>query len=255
LHRDEVAKARKRGSVARILVVDDGSGFRDQLRDYLRHDAQEVMFTPRSQALNEAFNASFDVIVVVVVDREPSECSFIRRIRSRHINAQVLLIASDQHEREIAAGLNCGADGYLIAPLSPAVLQAKVRSLLRRSRSAATRVLRVGSLTLNLSTREASLGGRSVRFSEREFDVLRALASQPNAPINKEHLLEVAWGHRQAVSLNVVEVYIGYVRRRLGKIGAETFVVTRRGHGYELRAVTASSEVSGSMLNGGSGCP
>jgi DNA-binding response OmpR family regulator len=152
--------------------------------------------------------------------------------------------------------LESGADGYLVTPISPLVLRAQIRALLRRGtlvnrdEIAERQVLRLGSLTVDLLAKQASVGARSVEFSKREFALLRVLANHPHTPLSKEELLQMAWGDRRDITLNAVEVYIGYLRKRLRAVGASQCIETCRGQGYQLNAPMLSDDNRTSLPNG-----
>jgi DNA-binding response OmpR family regulator len=151
----------------------------------------------------------------------------------------VLLISAKDGEVDQADGLDLGADGYLVKPFSFMVLVAQVKALLRRreaERGQSGRRLRLGELMVDPATKQVSWSGRPVELSPREFAVLYALASRPDTVLSKDELLRLAWGGEQAASRNAVEVYVGYLRRKLQAVGAGHLLRTVRGHGYRVGA-------------------
>jgi len=129
-------------------------------------------------------------------------------------------------------GLELGADDYLAKPFAFTELLARVRARLRPWSAAGAGVLRAGDLYLDLMTREVSAAGRMVSLSDREFSLLRAFVSHPRRVLSRRELLAMAWDMDFDPRTNLVDVYVGYLRRKLG----ETFIETVRGAGYRLRA-------------------
>jgi DNA-binding response OmpR family regulator len=132
-----------------------------------------------------------------------------------------------------ADGLDLGADGYLVKPFSFVVLVAQVRAVLRRSTTDSARgPLRIGALVVDRAIREVRWREEPVAFSPREFALLEVLVGRAGTVVTKDELLRAVWGDEQAATRNVVEVYVGYVRRKLEAVGAGALVRTVRGHGY-----------------------
>src|SRR5690606_2168379 len=131
------------------------------------------------------------------------------------------------------AGLNAGADDYLVKPFSFVELVARVRALFRRREGLAARELRVGELTLDRVRRRACRGEASVELSTREFQLLEHLMRHPGQPQTQALLAEQVWGHHFDTGTNVIDVYVNYVRRKLRELGL-TPVETLRGIGYLL---------------------
>jgi DNA-binding response OmpR family regulator len=160
----------------------------------------------------------------------------------------VLLLSAKDGEVDQADGLDLGADGYLVKPFSFVVLVAQVRAMLRRSAaSGADRRLRLGELVIDRGAREVRFAGEIIGLSPREFAVLDALASRTGSVVTKDELLRMVWGDEQAATRNAVEVYVGYLRRKLELAGAGGIVRTVRGHGY----LASSSDIDAVIDNAG----
>jgi len=179
----------------------------------------------------------FDVVLLDVMLPGMSGYRVLERMREQDVTTPVLLISAKSGEVDQADGLDLGADGYLVKPFSFLVLVAQVRALLRRRDNASQQAcLRVGALEIDRSNREVHWDGQPVTLSPREFGLLVALASHPESVVPKDDLLRMVWGEEQFVTRNVVEVYVGYLRRKLTAVGAGELVQTVRGQGYRVCA-------------------
>ena len=159
----------------------------------------------------------------------------LERLRAAGIDTPVLLLSAKDGEFDQADGLDLGADGYLVKPFAFVVLVAQLKALLRRRDAALGRTgqrVRLGALVVDPVARAVSWDGAAVELSPREFALLHALASRPDTAVSKDDLLRLVWGDEQAATRNVVEVYVGYVRRKLDAVGAGHVLRTVRGYGY-----------------------
>jgi len=159
-----------------------------------------------------------------------------RRLREAGERVPILMLTARDTVSDRVAGLEAGADDYLVKPFSTAELVARIRALLRRHRDrtpAATR--RLGDLVLDSGTREVTRDGRAVHLTRREFDLLALLLDNAGAVMPRERLLTDAWGFESAVETNAVDVYVGYLRRKLEEGGEPRVIHTVRGVGYVLR--------------------
>ncbi|MDA3626276.1 response regulator transcription factor [Saccharopolyspora sp. WRP15-2] len=227
--------------VPRVLVVDDEPGIRAALQRGLSAEGMEVTAAADgTEALRLAHTGAFDVLVLDVVLPGLSGYRVLERLRAQDVTIPVLLISEKNGEVDQADGLDLGADGYLVKPFSFLVLAAQVRALLRRRDTAGRQMcLRVGELEIDRAGREVRWAGQSISLSPREYGLLVALASHPDAVVPKDDLLRMVWGEEQLVTRNVVEVYIGYLRRKLAAAGADAMVQTVRGQGYRVCAQPA----------------
>ncbi|MDD7938816.1 response regulator transcription factor [Actinomycetospora lutea] len=216
----------------RVLVVDDEPGVREALTRGLAAEGMEVHAVADGHAgLREAATGAYDAVVLDIMLPGLSGYRVLETLRSEGIATPVLLLSAKDGEVDQADGLDLGADGYLVKPFSFVVLVAQLRAMLRRSGRPMARVER-GALRLDPAARSATWEGRDVELSEREFAVLYALAVHP--VLTKDELLTAVWGGGGSASRNVVEVYVGYLRRKLAAVGAADLVRTERGRGYRL---------------------
>ncbi|MBB4674044.1 response regulator transcription factor [Crossiella cryophila] len=220
---------------ARVLVVDDEPGVRRALERGLRAEGMEVVTAADGNSgLRAALTGSFDVVLLDIMLPGLSGYRVLERLRAEGVRTPVLMISAKDGEVDQADGLDLGADGYLVKPFSFVVLVAQVKALLRRSGAdnGPRDVLRLGELIVDRAVREVSWAGAPVALSPREFAVLATLAGRPGVVVSKDELLRAAWGDEQAATRNAVEVYVGYLRRKLEAVGAGHLVRTVRGHGY-----------------------
>ncbi|MEU0885943.1 response regulator transcription factor [Lentzea sp. NPDC005914] len=216
----------------RVLVVDDEVGVRRALERGLAAEGMEVVTAADGPtALRVALTGAFDVVLLDIMLPGLSGYRVLQRMRADGVRTPVLMVSAKDGEVDQADGLDLGADGYLVKPFSFVVLVAQVRALLRRG-GGARRKLTLGHLVIDRGLREVSWAGQDVSLSPREYAVLDVLASRAGSVVTKDELLRTVWGDEQAATRNAVEVYVGYLRRKLEAVGAGEVVRTIRGHGY-----------------------
>lgn len=224
------------GMRPQILVVDDEPGVRKALDRGLRAEGMDVTVAADGPtALRLGRTGSFDAILLDIMIPGLSGYRVLQELRSAGVTTPVLFVSAKDGEVDQADGLDLGADGYLVKPFSFVVLLAQLRALLRRAAAGTTRgTLRLGPLTIDRGARTVRYDGVDVPLSPREYALLATLASRAGTVWTKQELLTEVWGDEQAATRNVVEVYVGYLRRKLAAVGAEHLVRTVRGHGYQV---------------------
>jgi DNA-binding response OmpR family regulator len=222
--------------VARVLVVDDEPGIRTAVARGLAAEGMEVEAVgDGNSALQAGLTGGFDAIVLDIILPGLSGYRVLERLRAAGVDTPVLLLSAKDGEFDQADGLDLGADGYLVKPFAFVVLVAQLKALLRRRDAALGRTgqrVRLGALIVDPVARSVSWDGAAIELSPREFGLLHALASRPDTAVSKDDLLRLVWGDEQAATRNVVEVYVGYVRRKLDAVGAGHVLRTVRGYGY-----------------------
>lgn len=216
----------------RLLIVDDEERMATALAKGFRHAgfSVEVAYDGGS-ALERATESPFDAIVLDIMLPVLSGYEVIRRLRASQIWTPILVVSAKDGEYDEADGLDLGADDYLTKPFSFVVLLAHLRALLRRGATPRPAVLSAGDLTLDPQGHTVTRAGESVLLTSREFAMLEYLMRRPGQIVSKTELLEHVWAS-QDTDANAVEVYAGYLRRKLGRDAVRTI----RGVGYTLRA-------------------
>lgn len=182
-------------------------------------------------ALELGAGGTFDLLLLDIMLPGLSGYRVLERLRAEGVRTPVLLVSAKDGDYDQADGLDLGADGYVVKPFSFVVLAAQVKAVLRRSGGAA-KLLRVGALELDRGGRAVRFAGDAVPLSPREFAVLDVLMGRAGTVVTKDELLDAVWGDAQAATRNAVEVYVGYLRRKLDAAGAGALLRTVRGHGY-----------------------
>jgi len=230
----------------RVLVVEDEPGMRKAVHRGLRAEGMEVMTAPDGvSGLHLARTGSFDVILLDIMLPGLSGYRVLEQLREQGVRTPVLLVSAKDGEVDQADGLDLGADGYLVKPFSFVVLVAQVRALLRRNSAEGVRAqLRIGPLLVDRATRQVYWHEELIPLSPREFGLLEVLSQRMGTVVTKDELLRAVWGDEQAATRNVVEVYVGYVRRKLEAAGAGMLLRTVRGHGYSVSDAQLDDVVS-----------
>lgn len=221
----------------RVLVAEDDSAVRSAVTKVLELEGHEV--TPVSDgnaALEEILTKPPHAVVMDVMMPFLDGLSVCRELRRRGNKTPVLLLTARHEIGDRVAGLDAGADDYLVKPFAVDELLARVRALLRRHTSAvATSVLSVGDLTLDADRREVTRGSRSIDLTKTEFDLLHLLMEQQEIVLSRDYLYEHIWGFNFETNSKSLDVYIGYLRRKI-EVGDESKLLhTVRGVGYVVR--------------------
>ena len=220
----------------RILVVDDDLAVRRSIDRALRLEGYDVTTVGSGgEALESLSLHSPDALVLDLQLPDLDGLQVCRRMRNAGDDTPVLMLTARQEIDDRVQGLDAGADDYLIKPFALAELLARLRALLRRRFEGEGGLLRVGELTLDLSSREGQRGSRSFTLTRIEFDLLEMFMRHPRQVLTRELLLHQVWGFDFDSGTNSLAVYVGYLRRKLEEGGEPRCIHTVRGVGYVLR--------------------
>lgn len=222
----------------RLLIVEDDPHVRRVLADALRSDGFDIETVSEGQAALAALGTEPPELMVLdltLPDRDGFEVC--RECRERVSALPILIVTARDDVEDRVAAFDCGADDYLTTPVSTAELVARVRSLLRRARGerAADGVLRYRDLQVDPRSREARRRDRQIELTPREFDLLEVLARNPERVLSRQALVSEAWDLPEGTETNAIDVYVGYLRRKLEEAGESRLIWTVRGVGYALR--------------------
>ncbi|MGH8794664.1 MAG: response regulator transcription factor [Stackebrandtia sp.] len=221
----------------RILIVEDEQRMAAALERGLRADgfAVEVVHDgPRG--LEESRFGSYDAVILDIMLPGMSGYEIVRTLRRENNWVPVLMLSAKDGEYDQSDGLDLGADDYLTKPFSYVVLLARLRALLRRGSPPRPSVLTVGDLTLDPGQRTARRGDAEISLSTREFSLLEYLMRHAEQVVPKVTLLDHVWSAGEDTHVNLVEVYIGYLRKKIDAPFGRESLRTVRGAGYRLTA-------------------
>lgn len=222
---------------ARVLVVDDDPSVLDALERALRLEGYAVdTAAGGAVALERQLTHAADAIVLDGRLPDVDGLDVCRRLRTAGDRTPVLMLTARDGVRDRVAGLDAGADDYLVKPFALAELLARVRALLRRLDTGnGAEVLAIGDLTLNVGTREVARADRAIELTRTEFNLLELFMRNPRQVLTRSQIFERVWGYDFGASSNSLDVYIGYLRRKTEEGGEPRIIQTARGVGYALR--------------------
>ena len=223
----------------KVLVVDDDAAVRNSLDRALRLNGYQVgLAVDGVDALNQVASEAPDAMVLDVLMPNMDGLEVCRRLRSFGDGTPILMLTAQDGVTERVAGLDAGADDYLPKPFALDELLARLRALLRR---AAGEVgtgdkLQFGDLVMDLTTFEVYRGDRRIELTRTEFNLLELFMRNPRQVLTRDIINERVWGYDFPTSSNSLEVYVGYLRRKLEAEDEPRIIQTVRGFGYALRS-------------------
>jgi two-component system response regulator MprA len=220
-----------------VLVVDDEAPVRESLRRALTLEGYAVeLAADGAEALHRLSDeGAADAVVLDVLMPGIDGLEVCRRIRSAGNGLPVLMLTARDEVADRVAGLDAGADDYLVKPFALEELLARLRALLRRSSEDAKDVLRFADLELDPATREVSRGGEQIELTRTEFSLLELFLRNPKQVLTRSVIFERVWGYDFGYSSNSLDVYMGYLRRKTEAGDKPRLLQTVRGVGYALR--------------------
>jgi DNA-binding response OmpR family regulator len=221
----------------RILVVEDEGPIADLIRRGLESEGYAVsVASDGERGLQEALNGDYALVLLDVLLPGRSGTEVLDLIRSRRPELPVIMLTALGEVEDKVRGLDLGAVDYVTKPFSFEELLARIRAQLRRPTDGDSARLRVGDIELDLKTRRVERSGTEVPLTTREFELLAYLMRHPDQVLSRSQILNAVWGYDHEPGTNVLEVYIGYLRRKLADPDGEAPIATVRGAGYRLVA-------------------
>jgi two-component system OmpR family response regulator len=219
----------------RVLVVEDEVKMARAIRRGLEQEGHAVDLAAEGEgALSLATERTYDAIVLDVLLPGLDGFAVCSELRARRRWAPVLMLTARDAVRDRIRGLDAGADDYLVKPFAFDELLARLRALMRRGPVERPSTLRVGDLTLDPATHQVTRAGEEIVLSAREFSLLEFLMRHPGEVLNRARILEHVGDYNYAGFSNVVDVYVGYLRRKLDRPSGRPLIRTVRGVGYGL---------------------
>lgn len=219
--------------MSRILIVEDEPGIASFLEKGLRAEGFTTMVVEDGlSAVEIARDHSFDLLILDLGLPGKDGREVLTEMRRRGERMPVIILTARKSIQDTVAGLEGGADDYVTKPFSFQEVLARVRVRLRDTPTADSTVLEAGGISLDLRTRKVTVAGRDIDLSAREFALAETLMQHPGQVLSREQLLSRVWGYDFDPGSNVVDVYVGYLRRKLG----DDTIQTVRGMGYRFVA-------------------
>ena len=221
-----------------LLVAEDDRGVREALERALRFEGYELLTaSDGADALDQVASSGPDLVILDVMMPHVDGLTVCRRMRERGIRTPVLMLTARHEVSDRVAGLDAGADDYLVKPFALDELLARVRALLRRTDAGPDAdTLVVGGLVLDPASRLATRDGRDLELTKTEFDLLELLMHNDGIVLSRDVIYERIWGYDFETSSKSLDVYIGYLRRKTEAEGEDRVIHTVRGVGYTVRA-------------------
>jgi two-component system response regulator MprA len=222
-------------SDVRVLVVDDDAAVRLSLSTALGRDGYEVLAADGgTAALAHMTASSVDAMVLDVAMPEPNGLEVCRRLRARGDRTPILMLTARDLVDDRVAGLDAGADDYLVKPFALAELRARLRALLRRN-AASTERLGYADLVLDLAAARVTRGEREISLTRTEYLLLELFLRNPDRVLSHSQIFQAVWGYDFGLRSNNLWVYMSYLRTKLEAAGEPRLLHTVRGLGYVLR--------------------
>jgi DNA-binding response OmpR family regulator len=220
----------------RVLVVEDEERLARVLEKGLAEHGYAVDVADDGEdALHLALVEPYDLVILDLMLPKLDGIAVCRQLRARGRNVPVLMLTARDTVDDRVAGLDSGADDYLVKPFAFRELVARARALLRRDSLSKDPIIRVGGVTINTISHEVHRDGTGVHLTSKEYALLELFARNPNRVLTRAQIAEHIWDFSFVAMSNVVDVYVGYLRRKLGDNREPRLLHTVRGIGYQLR--------------------
>jgi two-component system response regulator QseB len=215
----------------RLLLVEDDLMLGDALQRVLQQESFAVDWVQDGEEAELALKSLlYDLVLLDLKLPRKNGLEILSDLRKRKDATPVIILTARDAVSDRIAGLDCGADDYLVKPFDPDELAARIRALLRRRDGRVEPLITFGALTLNLATHELCCQNKPIKLSHREFSLISHLLERPGATISREQLEERLYGWNEEVESNAIEVHIHNLRKKIG----QNLIRTVRGSGYQV---------------------
>lgn len=222
----------------RLLLAEDEQDLSKALCAILKHNNYSVDAVFNGQdALDYGLCENYDGIILDIMMPQKNGIEVLRELRKNGVATPVLILTAKGEVDDKILGLDAGADDYLTKPFAMGELLARIRALTRRKADFTPNLITIGNLTLNRESFELSCGEESMRLGNKEYQMLEMLMSNPGRLISTEQFMERIWGYETEAEINVVWVYISYLRKKLTTLKANLEIKAVRGVGYTLEEI------------------
>ncbi|MDD2483038.1 MAG: response regulator transcription factor [Candidatus Shapirobacteria bacterium] len=219
----------------KILVVEDEHLIANALKKGLEQEHYTVdLAFDGLEGFDLAASGDYDIVLLDLMLPKMDGLEICRQLRSQQNHVPILMLTAKSQVEDKIKGLNCGADDYLTKPFAFEELLARIRALARRPQKAASEVLTIGDLSLNLSTYEVTRQGKNISLSSKEYSLLECLLRHANKILTKDQLIQHVWSYESDILPNTIEVYIRNLRLKIDKNYKIKLIKTIRGFGYKI---------------------
>ena len=222
----------------RLLLAEDEKSLSRALVTILEHNNYSVdAVYDGAEALDYLAADNYDGLILDIMMPRVDGLTVLRTLRANRNTIPVLLLTARSEIDDKVAGLDLGANDYLTKPFDPKELLARIRAMTRANTTQLDARLRMGNVTLDSTTYDLTADGGSVKLSGKEFQIMELLMSNPGHVISTERLFDKVWGYDSDAELNIVWVYISYLRKKLTQVGANVRIKATRNVGYSLEEI------------------
>lgn len=219
----------------RLLLAEDEKELSNALVAILKHNNYEIDAVYNGEdALNHIENIDYDGVILDIMMPKIDGITVLKKVREQKNDVPILILTAKSEIDDRVLGLDCGADDYLSKPFVTKELLARIRAITRRKNQSLCAILQYGNMRLNCVNFELSTEKDTIRLQNKEFQMLEMLMANPNQLISTERFMDKIWGYNNYAEINVVWVYISYLRRKLNGINANVQIKVVRNQGYLL---------------------
>lgn len=219
----------------RLLLAEDEKELSNALVAILKHNNYEVDVVYNGEdALNYIENVDYDGVILDIMMPKIDGITVLKKVRDQKNDVPILMLTAKTEIDDMVLGLDSGADDYLSKPFVTKELLARIRAITRRKNKSVCAILQYGNMRLNCTNFELTTDVGTIRLQNKEFQMLEMLMANPSQLISTERFMEKIWGYNNNAEINVVWVYVSYLRKKLGSLKANVKIKAVRNQGYML---------------------